>query len=108
MFKEIFSYIFRSRKKDGNKFISQKELEAYMYIEGVRYVDIFPPFGLEPRNRTRDQEYYVMGQVKPQVLLALLFLGSITLYAINMSETSIATATIGGLIALGMKILERD
>jgi len=50
----------------------------------------------------------MFGKIRPQIFIALSFLGGITLFAIHVENTAIATATIGGLIALGMKVLENE
>mgnify|MGYP004452428731 CR=1 FL=1 len=48
------------------------------------------------------------GRIRPQIFLALLMLGCITGYAVYAEMVEIATGTIGGLVALGMKVLEND
>ena len=47
-----------------------------------------------------------LAKVRPQIFLAILILGAISIYAIHLNHVEVATATIGGLIALGMKVLE--
>ena len=47
-------------------------------------------------------------KIRPQILLALTMLGAISGYAIFADMVEIATGTIGGMIALGMKVLESD
>lgn len=47
-------------------------------------------------------------KLRPQIFLAILLLGSITMYAIYADMVEVATGTIGGLVALGMKVLESD
>jgi hypothetical protein len=49
-----------------------------------------------------------MREIRPQIFLALAMLGSITGYAIYANLVEVATGTIGGLVALGMKVLEND
>ena len=49
-----------------------------------------------------------MGKIRPQIFMALLMLGLITGYAINAAMVEIATGTVGGMVALGMKVLEND
>ena len=49
-----------------------------------------------------------MAKIRPQVLLGLAILGSITLLAIMKDLEPVATATIGGIIALSMKVMEGD
>jgi len=48
------------------------------------------------------------GKLRPQIFLAIAFLGCITMYAIYADMVEVATGTIGGLVALGMKVLESD
>jgi hypothetical protein len=50
----------------------------------------------------------MIGKIRPQIFLALLMLGCITGYAIQTDMVEVATGTIGGLVALGMKVLEND
>ena len=49
-----------------------------------------------------------MGKIRIQILTAILLLGCITGYAIFADMVEIATGTVGGLVALGMKVLEND
>ena len=51
---------------------------------------------------------FPMGKLRPQIFLAIAFLGCITVYAIYADMVEVATGTIGGLVALGMKVLESD
>ena len=50
-------------------------------------------------------------RIKPQILLAIIVLGAISMYSLHQaSEEYIAVVTgcTGGIIALGMKILDGD
>ena len=49
-----------------------------------------------------------MAKIRPQVLLGLTILGAITIMAISKGLNEVATATIGGIIALSMKVMEGD
>ena len=49
-----------------------------------------------------------MSQIRPQIMAAILLLGSITIYAIFSDMVEIATGTVGGLVALSMKVMEGD
>ena len=49
-----------------------------------------------------------MAKIRPQIFLAIVILGAIAVYALKVGYVEVATATIGGLIALGMKVLEND
>ena len=48
----------------------------------------------------------MIGRVRPQVFASILILGGLAWVAILHGYPEISTATIGGIIALGMKILE--
>ena len=48
------------------------------------------------------------GRIRPQIFLALFLLGVITMFAIYKDVIPVATGTIGGMVALGMKVLEVD
>ena len=50
----------------------------------------------------------VIGKIRPQIFMALFMLSLITGYAIFADMVEIATGTVGGLVALGMKVLEND
>ena len=47
-------------------------------------------------------------KLRPQIFMALFMLSLITGYAIYADMVEIATGTVGGLVALGMKVLEND
>jgi hypothetical protein len=49
-----------------------------------------------------------MGKVRPQIFLAILVLGILAYGGTINDIPEIATATIGGIIALGMKVLEAE
>jgi len=49
-----------------------------------------------------------MAKLRPQVLLGLAILGTITIMAILNDLEPVATGTIGGIIALSMKVMEGD
>ena len=50
----------------------------------------------------------MMGKIRPQIFLAILALALLAGYAVMQGVTEVATATIGGVIALGMKVLEGE
>ena len=60
------------------------------------------------RPLTSWQNGILLNKIRPQIFLALLMLGLITGYAINVGMVEVATGTIGGMVALGMKVLEND
>ena len=47
-------------------------------------------------------------QWRPQILSAILILGAIAAYGISTGMNEVATGCIGGIIALGMKLLEGE
>ena len=49
-----------------------------------------------------------IAKIRQQIFLAIVILGVIAVYALRVGYVEVATATIGGLIALGMKVLEAD
>ena len=50
----------------------------------------------------------MMGKVRPQIFLAILRLTLLAMLAAYKGMPEISTATIGGIIALGMKVLENE
>ena len=49
-----------------------------------------------------------MGRIRPQIFLALVILGMVSMYSIYGDRVKIATGTVGGMVALSMKVLEGD
>jgi|TARA_Y100001951_G_C11169315_1_gene199329 hypothetical protein len=50
----------------------------------------------------------VIGKVRPQIFLAIVTLGVLAGMGALNEMPELATATIGGIIALGMKVLENE
>jgi len=50
----------------------------------------------------------MIGKIRVQILTAIVLLGAITGYAIFANMVEVATSTIAGLTALGMKVLDND
>jgi len=50
----------------------------------------------------------MIGKIRPQIFLAILVLGILAIVGVLSEMPEIATGTIGGIIALGMKILEAE
>ena len=50
----------------------------------------------------------MIGKIRIQILTAILLLVAITGYAIFADMVEVATSTIAGMTALGMKVLEND
>ena len=49
-----------------------------------------------------------MGKLRPQIFLAILVLGVLAVIGVREGMPEIATGTIGGIIALGMKLMEAE
>ena len=49
---------------------------------------------------------HFINRIRPQVLLAITVLGSVTLYALFLGHIEVATGSGGGVIAISMKLLE--
>ena len=54
------------------------------------------------------RERYNMGKLRPQIFLAIVVLGILAGIGAMNGVPELATATIGGIIALGMKVLENE
>jgi len=50
----------------------------------------------------------MFGKIRPQIFLAILVLGILAVFGVINNMPEIATGTIGGIIALGMKLLEGE
>ncbi len=50
----------------------------------------------------------MMGKFRPQIFLAIVVLGILAVIGLRESVPEVATGTIGGIIALGMKVLENE
>ena len=50
----------------------------------------------------------MIGKLRPQIFLAIIVLGVLAYVGANNGLPEIATVTIGGIIALGMKVLENE
>ena len=50
----------------------------------------------------------MMGILRPQIFLAILVLGALSAIGVWQGFTEIATGCTGGIIALGMKVLEAE
>ena len=48
----------------------------------------------------------MMGKLRPQIFLAIIVLGILSAVGVWQGYTEIATGCTGGIIALGMKVLE--
>ena len=49
-----------------------------------------------------------LAKVRPQILVAVVILGGIGLYSVRVGLVEVATVCVGGIIGLGMSILEKD
>ena len=50
----------------------------------------------------------MMGKLRPQIILAIIVLGLLSGVGVYFGYTEIATGCTGGIIALGMKVLESE
>jgi hypothetical protein len=50
----------------------------------------------------------MIGKIRPQIFLAILVLGGLAALGLYHGVPEVSTATIGGIIALGMKVLEQE
>jgi hypothetical protein len=50
----------------------------------------------------------MIGKLRPQIFVSILVLGGLAAFGIAENMPEIATGTIGGVIALGMKVLEAE
>jgi len=54
------------------------------------------------------KEFVMKLKWRPQILVAIIILGSIAIYGITQGMVEVGTGCIGGIIALGMKLLEGE
>ena len=50
----------------------------------------------------------MVGKLRPQIFLAIVVLGGLASLGLYYGVPEVSTATIGGIIALGMKVLEQE
>ena len=50
----------------------------------------------------------MIGKVRPQILSAIIVLGGLSVIGVLNDYNEIASVSIGGIIALGMKVLEAE
>ncbi len=50
----------------------------------------------------------MMGKLRPQIFLAIIVLGIMSALGVYLGHIEIATGCTGGIIALGMKVLENE
>ena len=50
----------------------------------------------------------MIGKFRPQIFLEILVLGGLASIGLYYGVQEVSTATIGGIIALGMKVLEQE
>ena len=62
-----------------------------------------PPSTVPPKGKLMP-----FGKIRPQIFLAILCLTILAVIAVFNGMPEISTATIGGIIALGMKLLEAE
>ena len=54
------------------------------------------------------KEGNMIGKVRPQIFLAIIVLGVLSSIGVFAGYNEIATGCVGGIIALGMKVLEAE
>jgi len=47
-------------------------------------------------------------KIRPQILVAILVLGGVAVYGLALGMNEVATGCTGGIIALGMKLIEGE
>ncbi len=57
---------------------------------------------------TWERDILMIGKIRIQILTAIVLLGAISGYAIFADMVEVATSTIAGMTALGMKVLDND
>ena len=62
-----------------------------------------PPPSISPRRNRMN-----FGKLRPQIFLSILCLSILAVVGVWQGYAEISTATIGGIIALGMKVLENE
>ena len=51
---------------------------------------------------------HFINRIRPQVLLAISVLGTVTVYALFLGHIEVATGSGGGIIAISMKLMENN
>ena len=51
---------------------------------------------------------HFINRIRPQVLLAIGVLGTVTVYALFLGHIEVATGSGGGIIAISMKLMENN
>ena len=60
------------------------------------------------RNRKIQERKLMFGKLRPQIFLAIIVLGVLSSIGVIYEYNEIATGCVGGIIALGMKVLESE
>ena len=60
------------------------------------------------RNRRIQERKLMFGKLRPQIFLAIIVLGVLSSIGVIYEYNEIATGCVGGIIALGMKVLESE
>ena len=50
----------------------------------------------------------MISKVRPQIFLAIIALGAISIYGLKMGHIEVVTSGAAGILALGLKVLERE
>ena len=97
--KQILLFPFRILKRLEEDRQLEIEMEVYRRIENLER-----PFTPQRKRKGRK----MMGKLRAQIFLAILCLTVLAGIGAYQGFPELATATIGGIIALGMKVLENE
>ena len=73
------------------------------WVRGVNKDQAGPPAKVSLRRNLMN-----FGKLRPQIFLSIICLSVLAIVGVWQGYSEIATATIGGIIALGMKVLENE
>ena len=77
-------------------------IDSIEYWKRIEHVDHDRP----PKQKQEGRK--MIGKLRPQIFLAIVVLGILAGIGATNGVPELATATIGGIIALGMKVLENE
>ena len=81
---------------------------TYTYVESIEYWKRIEHVDQPPNDYFHKKGQEMIGKLRPQIFLAILVLGGLAALGALNGFPEIATGTIGGIIALGMKVLENE
>ena len=89
--------------------MDSKEGRGYQSKANDNWISRIDPTANRPPSKVptrRDKLSF--GKLRPQIFLAIICLSILAIIGVWQGYSEIATATIGGIIALGMKVLENE